>query len=42
LRPPASADHDEQQPAGLIIWIGTTNLFNRLNASTKQVAGAAW
>jgi AhpD family alkylhydroperoxidase len=37
------ADHfDEQQLAALILWIATTNLFNRLNATTKQVAGAAW
>jgi AhpD family alkylhydroperoxidase len=38
----AAAHYDEQQLAALILWIGTTNLFNRLNASTKQVAGAAW
>jgi hypothetical protein len=28
--------------AGLVLWVSTTNLFNRLNAATKQVAGAAW
>jgi AhpD family alkylhydroperoxidase len=33
---------DEQQMAGLVLWVSTTNLFNRLNASTKQMAGAAW
>jgi AhpD family alkylhydroperoxidase len=33
---------DEQQLAGLVLWIATTNLFNRLNATTKQPAGAAW
>lgn len=37
-----AADHyDEQQLAALILWIGVTNLFNRLNATTRQVAGAA-
>ena len=33
---------DEKQLAGLVLWIATTNLFNRLNATTKQPAGAAW
>jgi hypothetical protein len=28
--------------AGLVLWVATTNLFNRLNATTKQPAGAAW
>ncbi|MFD9219656.1 carboxymuconolactone decarboxylase family protein [Streptomyces sp. NPDC002730] len=38
-----AADHyDEQQLAALILMIGVTNLFNRLNATTKQVAGASW
>jgi AhpD family alkylhydroperoxidase len=37
------ADHfDEQQLAGLILWIATTNLFNRLNATIKEPAGATW
>lgn len=37
-----AADHyDEQQLAALTLWIGVTNLFNRLNATTRQVAGAA-
>ena len=36
-----AADHfDEEQLAALILWIGMTNLFNRLNATTRQVAGA--
>ncbi|AJT65239.1 hypothetical protein T261_3571 [Streptomyces lydicus] len=35
-----AADHyDERQLAALILWIGMTNLFNRLNATTRQVAG---
>jgi AhpD family alkylhydroperoxidase len=39
----AAAKHfDEKQMAGLVLWVSTTNLFNRLNATTKQPAGAAW
>jgi AhpD family alkylhydroperoxidase len=38
-----AAEHfDEKQLAGLVLWVATTNLFNRLNATTRQVAGAAW
>jgi hypothetical protein len=29
------------QPA-IILMIATTNLFNRLNATTRQVAGVQW
>jgi AhpD family alkylhydroperoxidase len=32
--------YDDKQLAGLILWISTTNLFNRLNASTHQIAGS--
>ncbi|PNE36744.1 MULTISPECIES: carboxymuconolactone decarboxylase family protein [Streptomyces] len=39
----AAADHfDEQQLAALVLTIGITNLFNRLNATTRQPAGAGW
>ena len=38
----AAKHFDEKQMAGLVLWVATTNLFNRLNASTKQMAGAAW
>jgi len=38
----ATRHYNEQQLAALILMIGVTNLFNRLNATTKQVAGAAW
>jgi AhpD family alkylhydroperoxidase len=38
----ATRHYDEQQLAALILMIGVTNLFNRLNATTKQVAGGAW
>jgi AhpD family alkylhydroperoxidase len=38
----AAAHYDEQQLASLVLWIATTNLFNRINATTRQIAGAAW
>ena len=38
----ASRHYDEQGLAALILMIATTNLFNRLNATTRQVAGASW
>ncbi|AJC57577.1 MULTISPECIES: carboxymuconolactone decarboxylase family protein [Streptomyces] len=39
----AAADHfDERQLAALVLTIGITNLFNRLNATTRQPAGAGW
>ena len=33
---------DENALAGLVLSIATTNFFNRLNVTTRQVAGAAW
>lgn len=38
----AARHFDNKQMAGLVLWVATTNLFNRLNATTKQPAGAAW
>jgi AhpD family alkylhydroperoxidase len=38
----ATKHFDEKQLAGLVLWIATTNLFNRLNATIRQPAGAAW
>jgi AhpD family alkylhydroperoxidase len=38
----AARHFDERQLAGLVLWVATTNLFNRLNVTTKQPAGAAW
>ncbi|WP_026874112.1 carboxymuconolactone decarboxylase family protein [Jiangella gansuensis] len=35
----AAAHYDEEQLASLLLVIATTNLFNRLNAATRQVAG---
>jgi AhpD family alkylhydroperoxidase len=37
----AAADYfDEKQLAAIVLMIGVTNLFNRLNATTRQIAGA--
>ncbi|MCX5204420.1 carboxymuconolactone decarboxylase family protein [Streptomyces sp. NBC_00237] len=38
----AAKHYDEKQLAGITLWIGVSNLFNRLNATTRQVAGATW
>jgi AhpD family alkylhydroperoxidase len=38
----AAAHYDEPGLASLILMIAITNLFNRLNATTRQVAGQAW
>ncbi|MGB3441516.1 MAG: carboxymuconolactone decarboxylase family protein [Actinophytocola sp.] len=36
----AAKHYDEPGLAALVLYIATTNLFNRLNASTRQIAGA--
>jgi AhpD family alkylhydroperoxidase len=38
----AARYYDEQELAALILTIATTNLWNRLNATTRQVAGQQW
>jgi AhpD family alkylhydroperoxidase len=38
----ATKHYDERALSGLVLWIATTNLFNRLNVTTRQVAGEAW
>ncbi|MGX7682043.1 carboxymuconolactone decarboxylase family protein [Jatrophihabitans sp. DSM 45814] len=38
----AARHFDERGLAALVLMIGVTNLFNRLNATTRQIAGAAW
>ena len=38
----AARHFDEKQLAGLVLWISTTNLFNRGNIATRQPAGQAW
>jgi len=35
----ASKHYNETELASLILWIGTTNVFNRLNVTTRQVPG---
>ncbi|MBD0744968.1 carboxymuconolactone decarboxylase family protein [Streptomyces sp. CBMA152] len=38
----AARHYDETQLAALTLMIALTNLFNRLNAATRQPAGATW
>ena len=38
----AGQPYDEKELAALILMIATTNLFNRLNVATRQVAGGTW
>ncbi len=38
----AARHYDEAGLAALVLWIGTANLYNRLNVSTRQPAGASW
>ena len=35
----AARHYDEPALASLILWIATTNVWNRLNVTTRQVAG---
>lgn len=38
-----AAEHfDERALSGIVLSIAMTNLFNRVNVSTRQIAGAAW
>ncbi len=38
----AARHYDEPALAALVFQIGLINVFNRLNAAVKQVAGAVW
>jgi AhpD family alkylhydroperoxidase len=38
----AARHYDEQALAGLVLAIAGINVWNRLNVTTRQVAGAAW
>jgi AhpD family alkylhydroperoxidase len=38
----AARHYDEPALAALVLWIGTTNLYNRLNVATRQPAGKSW
>jgi AhpD family alkylhydroperoxidase len=34
--------YDEEARAALVIWVATTNLFNRINTTVRHPAGGAW
>jgi AhpD family alkylhydroperoxidase len=36
----AAAQFGEKELAGLVVWIATTNLYNRINVTTRQVPGS--
>jgi AhpD family alkylhydroperoxidase len=38
----AARHFDEKELAALVLWIATTNFFNRLNATTRQPAPQHW
>jgi alkylhydroperoxidase family enzyme len=38
----AARHYDDAGLAALVLWIGVTNLYNRLNVSTRQPAGKGW
>ncbi|SCF21194.1 alkylhydroperoxidase AhpD family core domain-containing protein [Micromonospora purpureochromogenes] len=38
----AARHFGERELAGIVLWIATSNLFNRLNATTRQPAPQAW
>ncbi|GIF26422.1 AhpD family alkylhydroperoxidase [Actinoplanes tereljensis] len=38
----AAAHYNEKQLAAIVLWIATTNFFNRINAATKQPAPQNW
>jgi AhpD family alkylhydroperoxidase len=38
----AAAHFDEKQLAAIVLWIATTNFFNRINVTTRQPAPQNW
>ena len=38
----ATQHYDEKQLAALVLWIATTNLYNRLNVTVRQPVGKEW
>jgi AhpD family alkylhydroperoxidase len=38
----ATKHYDEKGLAALVLWIATTNLYNRINVATRQPAGKGW
>ncbi|SDS14800.1 alkylhydroperoxidase AhpD family core domain-containing protein [Microlunatus soli] len=35
----AARHYGEKELAGLVVWIATTNLYNRINVTTRQIPG---
>ena len=38
----AAKHFDERGLAALVLWVATTNLYNRVNVTTRQPAGKGW
>jgi alkylhydroperoxidase family enzyme len=38
----AAKHYDERALSGLVFWIAITNLFNRVNLATQQIAAGNW
>ena len=38
----AARHYAEKQLAALVLWIATTNLYNRLNVTVRQPVGKGW
>jgi AhpD family alkylhydroperoxidase len=38
----AAKHYDEKQLASIVLMVAVTNFFNRVNVTTRQVAGATW
>jgi AhpD family alkylhydroperoxidase len=38
----AAKHYDEKGLGALVLWIATTNLYNRINVATRQPAGKSW
>ena len=38
----AARHYDEKALAALVLWIAVTNLYNRVNVTTRQPPGASW
>jgi AhpD family alkylhydroperoxidase len=38
----AEKHFDQRALAGIVLWVALTNLFNRVNVTTRQIVGSAW
>ena len=38
----AAKHFDEKKLGGLVLYVGLTNLYNRINVTTRQPAGKGW